>query len=195
MTLATQVILLIVVAILIVGVGTVALRRRRRRIWKTFARQHGLEYRSAEESHPEVVGTVDGRRFHLGIVPLGSDRGWLAMQPVRLSLELSSPMPAGLVVESRVGIETILGVEDLATGDTAFDRNVRAAAEDHSAAVEFLDQERRLAVRELVETAPPALAGVGNGTVWFQIRRAVSRLEDLERGLELLRRTARRLDR
>jgi hypothetical protein len=191
---AVQVLLVAVLIVLVLAVATVALRRRRRRVWRAFAHRHGFEYHSAEGRHPEVEGAIDGRRLQLRVVPMGSDRGWLAMQPVRLSLELDRPVPEGLVVESRVGIESILGVEDLATGDATFDRNVRVAAEDHAAAVAYFDQERRLAVRELVETAPPAVAGLCDGAVWYQIRRAVSRSEDLERGLELLRRTASRLD-
>lgn len=185
-------VVLVAVAVAGATATTVMLRRRRRDVWRRFAARHGLELGADGDGRPTVGGGLDGRRVTVAVSRESSDTGVLGVEVVELAVETAAPAPATLDVRRRPLAGEIAERDGVETGDERFDRLAKVSCDDPDVARRFLGPRRREALAALLDL--DAAAGLEGRRLYVRRRRAVSRLGSLEADLELLRRTAARLE-
>lgn len=191
----------IVVAALLIVAGVIAasavINRRRRNTWKQFADRHGLQY-DATLPHLSVTGSVGGRSFSLVVSHESSDTGVLGIEDVQMSVALHSSVPQSLEVVAAGGVlgesQKLLEKNVVETGDTDFDAEVLARADDATAALRYLTAGRRHALQKLLAVNPDWRTGLEGQRLYLLDREMGSRLSQLETRLELLCDTADVLD-
>lgn len=188
----------LVLALCAVAAISAYLLRRRRDVWKRFARRHGLRVVEAPSfGAPRLEGTVEGRRIALYAEEGGSDTGDMGFEVVTFRMKLVGAVPAGLEVAPggvRGEIEKLAGAADVELGDEKFDSAVRVDADDPERLAAYLTRRRRRAVLELLALPHIEEAGVAEGAVYVTQREMISDLENLERRFRELLSLARRLD-
>lgn len=176
----------------IVGV-TILFAVRRRRVWERFARRHGLRYTATP---PSVEGEVEGRAVRLYVSSRSSDTGVLAIEEIRLSVELRG-LPEGLVVREAQGVAAAArAAEDhgLLLGDEDFDTSMVVACPHPAAAKEYLTAPRREALLTALESVRPATLTLAKHRIYLGDREASTRLARLEARFRILLALARGLD-
>jgi hypothetical protein len=163
---------------------------RRRDVWRRFARRHGLRVTGAE-AIPALNGMVDGREFSLRGVSGGSDAEELGIVEIEMSLGVRGPFPADLEIEDATGVigeaQRVLAERTLITGDEDFDRASVVRCADPERARTWLNERRRRAFLDLEGRHSSDEVGLAQGRLYLRDRELVSRLEDLESRLALLR--------
>jgi hypothetical protein len=179
------------------GLGWWLLVRRRRNVWRRFARRHGLRAVKGATS-PRLEGVITGRPFALTMTSGGSDSEELGIVDVEMSLGLHGTLPAGLEIEDATGLigeaQRVLEEHGFATGDEDFDRSVVVRGADAPGIVAYLTPDRRRAFRELVERHSTGEVGLAAGCIYLRDRELLSRIEDLESRLAVLVHLAPALD-
>jgi hypothetical protein len=182
-----------------VGVGaavTLGVGRRRRNVWKRFARRHRLRY-VEEASLPHVIGTLDGRPFELTVSGGGSDNE-LGMQQFTMSLGLTRPAEVSLEAwKARTltsGVERTANPQAVDTGDEEFDRAVVVTAESPVDCAAWLTPVRRQALSPLVASAGDAVVCVEDSWLSLKDRDFIPHIDALEGWAAALRDAARALD-
>jgi hypothetical protein len=188
------------VAGLAIAAATIAfavlLVRRRRQVWRLFAREHGLRF--VQDPVPRVTGTVDGRPVELTLRDRKSDTAELGAQPIRLSVRLDERAPRDLLLqETGAAVRAVHGlIEDdvISTDDAAFDARFTVHARSKRAALAYLDDDRRAALCELARENDTGFITLRGPRLSIDARSLISDPRALERGLGLLLACARRLD-
>ena len=190
--------ILTIIALVAIGAAaTYLLRRRRFRVWRAFARRHGLRFRGPKGKgtrRPAVKGSIDGREVVLAVSRESSDTGVLGIEEERLEVGLKCDVPTGLEIVQRVGVEELLDLESFTTGDDAFDARARVVADEPEAARAFLTADRREALRRLLEGAEGHISGLERGRLFIRRRTGAERIELLDDMLERLLRCADEID-
>jgi hypothetical protein len=185
-------ILLLVLAAVVAA--TVILRRQRHRTWRRLARRYRLAYRRDASGRPHVTGSVNGRPCQLAVSNESSDTGIAGVEVVELTVEARTAAPPGLEITEGTSVDPLVGVESVATGDSAFDERLRVTGEDPEAIRAYLTPDRRRAILHLFEETAPDHVVMKGEELTVRRRRAVSRLETIESDLALLLDTAQRLE-
>lgn len=174
--------LVLVGVIAIVVVVSFTLNRRRRDIWKRFAKQHGL---SVVDNGDRLMlrGDMEGSPIEISIVDESSDAGTLGVQVLHISTPIPN-LPDGLEVESAPGLvgslRKTLETDAADTGDENFDRLTVVKCDDESIAAGYLSPARKLAIESLIEKVTPAFVDLEAGMLRIDDREMVSRIERLE---------------
>ncbi|HSN57835.1 MAG TPA: hypothetical protein VLT32_24415 [Candidatus Sulfomarinibacteraceae bacterium] len=185
-------ILLLVIAAVVAA--TVILRRQRYRTWRRLARRYRLTYRPDPSGRPRVTGSINGRPCRLAVSNESSDTGIAAVEVVELTVEARTAAPPDLEITEGTSVDPLVGVESVATGDSAFDERLRVTGQDPEAIRAYLTPDRRRAILHLFEEAAPDHVVMKGEEITVRRRRAVSRLETIEADLALLLDTANRLE-
>lgn len=192
--------LLIAVAALIAGAVVVAVwaKSRRRAVWRRFARRHGLRF-VENRGRLVVAGMLGNRLVTLTVPEEGSDGEELGVEEVRIDVSLEGPLPRGLQLAEGgliVGeAERAFGEQVIETGDPEFDRRVVVKGADAEAIRDYLAEERRRALLELLDGEAGWTVLMDERRVALEKRSLVGRLEELEDRLERLLAVAPLLDR
>lgn len=188
--------LLLVVALLGFFV-TLTLVRRRESVWQQFARRHGLRFEHGDAG-PRVSGTIDGRPFELSTRLEGSDAEELGVAEIRMTLALRGPLPEGLQVAAAEGligaVARMLEAERIEIGEERFDHEALVKGAEPDACRQYLTPQRREALLALIEASGQAKVGLENGCLFWEDRELLSSLDELDRCLARLRKTAPALD-
>lgn len=189
---------LLVVALVVVGVVSVVLVRRRANVWRQFARRNRLQFHKASGSQGQrVEGVLHGRRVELAVSQNSSDTGVLGAEDLVMMVELQGRVPDGLtVLPDDLGGpgDRLSQGETIDTGDAAFDEValVRCARAEEARA--YLTPGRRTALLELLNTEAQSQVGLQNGRVFVAWHEMVTQLDDLQQRLAELQSVAQRLD-
>lgn len=145
----------IVLVTLIAAVSFVSywLSRRRRLIWKQFARQNGLDYHG--RTAPSVSGIVEGRRFSLRLTRESSDRGLFGIQVIEWRLAIRTGIEVAFDVTNEGVFATALreatGEADIIHIDTeAFDQRTTLHTSHPGDVAMFLTAVRQAAILGLI---------------------------------------------
>jgi hypothetical protein len=187
---------LFVVAVIVVGVlWTLAVRRRRWATWRRFADKHDLQFQESPE--PRVTGTVRKFPISLYIEHSSSEDGELGVEDVVMSVRLSNA-PQKLVLESNPGVigEVAKSLENevIETGDPQFDEQMEISEGKPEDVREYLNDQRRRALLELVNNTGSAVVELQYGELRVKERERISNLSHLDGLLEALIQAAEHME-
>lgn len=191
--------LVIVVGVVLAAAAIigVVLIRRRRDSWQRFAKKYALRYDELPHGI-RVYGSMAGKLFELATVRESSDAGALGVEEVVMSVRLSAHaapdievVPGGPILGQA---QKVLEENVVETGDEQFDSAavVRSAQSDVARA--YLNEGRRHAILKLFSGVDSCTAGLRGTELYIAEREIISRMEDLERHLQLLLEVARELE-
>lgn len=169
---------------------SVTMLRRRRNIWRRFARAHNFRYHSGHPENLKVTGSIQNRQFQLMVLPDQSDTGALGIEVVRMSLEVRGNLPRGLRAVNVAGVvrqvETALEEVEFATDDPEFDESTLVRGEVEPELRAYFTPARRQAFLALLD--PDDLYEVQLTDRWLSIqeRELVSDRQQLEDNLAKL---------
>lgn len=194
----SQLLYIVVLAVVGFTVATSVLKRRRKSIWHRFAGRHRLKHELSADRH-RVSGAVDGRQVELSISPNSSDTGLLGAEEIVFAVEVHGSLPAGLELRSAPGvvgaIQRASDPDAKTVGDDEFDRCVVVTGDHPAALEEYLSEERRQAFLQAIRDCGEAELVLSAGWLELQTREVVSRPDELEDEYRLLLTTAEALDR
>lgn len=179
------------------------IRAARQSVWERFARRHDLALFNDQDDEQMIAGVAHARRLTIRRTDQGSDGDLVGLANVRLELTPRDPPPKGLtVVNAGDSVGKVAHLIDdhvadpaaLHEADPEFHMLVREDETATDAASRFLTEERRRALQDLAGEAGTATVGIEDGALFWEDRVLAGDLEQLERWLSLLNRTAERLD-
>ena len=159
-------------------------RRKRRRRWAAFARQHGLEVRPPSGSRRmQLVGEFRGRSVVVKPAATSSDTGDMGVEEVEFRLQLQGEFPEGFRVFEAEGLEAVEGQWRFEPGE----------ADPHWLQEYFTDQ-RDEALDRLMELGDPGRSQLREGQLRIVDREFIPSEETLRERLESLLELAPTLD-
>lgn len=185
---------IVCIALILGGIVTIVMWRRRESVWQRFANQHGLRV-SSNELGPRISGRLLEFDFLLEILQKSSDTGPLGIEETRMSVQFTpADWPQEMRIESAAGligdVQQAVSPERILTDNAAFDREMLVTGTDAMAARDWLSPSRQLALLNLVSQHNDKHVLLSKSGLSLQTRTAVSQLRSLNDMLESLLETA-----
>lgn len=172
------------VAVLILVLSLLG-RRKRRKLWESFAASNNLQVLSPRSGRRmELVGQFNDRTVTIRPAGTSSDTGDLGVEEVEFRVSLKGNFPSGFRVEEGGALERSID------GGWQFEEG---EAEDQWLE-DYFNAERRAAIQELMELGDPGRSGLEAGQIHMVDREFIPRAETLRERLESLLALAPRLD-
>lgn len=191
---AVQIGLVILAIVIVGGLLTWGLQRRRRDVWHELARRRGLTFAERTEG-PRVSGQLEGRTVEISIDDFGSDRDVGGVEVVRIAIGLRG-VPVGMSAEGvpgLIGDLAVLAEERIAFEHDEFHHNALVQGDESQARV-YWTPPRQNAFVQLVKTLPCDQVEIREGRVIAELREIVSDQRRLEQILDGLLGAAASLD-
>ena len=183
--------------ITLIGISTSAAfitfwaERKRRAVWKTFARQNGLTY-NVERACPRVSGRINGKSFFLELSSRSSDQGLFGIREVVMRLSIDTDVQCEFDITNEGVIMTTVreaGGDDRAEhiNHDEFDRKTCLRTDDADSVRRFLTQPQRDAILALIHDCPSCDVHVAHNEIRVRERSTVKPLEAIEYRLNAMK--------
>lgn len=171
------------------------LHRRRRNVWRRFARARGLTFAEHTQG-PSVSGQIGGREIDVSTTPTSSDQGAGAVAVIRMSVSLHG-VPSDMIVESTPGVIgdlTRLAEDQIHFEQDSFNRDVLVYGGNERSIRDYWNLDRQQAFLQFVHDCKCDRTVIQDATIALELRDILSNRSQLEELLNRLLCVAPQLD-